>query len=242
MSGWSKARKLFLTLFLVTVIALTGGWLWFKAQMEELVSNAENANPPSAEMSVEEWLDLSTSPSLAEKDAEGTEGNIDNSGQGLLATKHEPAAEGAGGSPGSTGQKPMTTNQQSKTPQPEQVDSQAQKLDQIKNKYKAELVKLQGEYEARLGGLLSSAEAEYRALKGSGSKAEIVALAQKYMGAGKALEAECNGKFYAVVNNMEAELKRNGLPTDIVNSVRAGYEGAKNERRKYLLGKAFNYM
>ncbi|WP_066634926.1 hypothetical protein [Desulfolucanica intricata] len=218
-----RTLKILLILFALLFVVITGGWLWIRAQINDLVSNTDNTKMPFNQNSIEEWFESTT-----DSQEINTIREHENAGNDGLDTPNLKL----GGS----------LNSQTDITNKEQVYPKDQKLQQIKNKYKSKLISLQGEYENRLNGLLETAKAEYRVVKEGGSNSEVAVLAQKYIGAGRALEADCDRKFNTIVNNMEAELKRNGLSTDIVQTVRQGYEQAKSERRKYLMGKALKYM
>ena len=217
MASWSKARKIILVVLLVLAVIVSGGCYWAKKQVNNLISEAENIPRQSVEQSINEWFKMPTVPS-------------DTAGKATQETQ----GSGSGNTEGSS------QSQNSVQEVPTGTDSQ--KFEQITNKYKRKLIDLDREYESRISDLLASAQSEYRTQKKSGYQSDVFALAKKYLGTGKALEAECDGKVYAVINDMESELERNNLPTAIVGQVRTGYEKEKNDRRKYYTGKALKYL
>ncbi|RJQ26847.1 MAG: hypothetical protein C4589_09210 [Peptococcaceae bacterium] len=108
-------------------------------------------------------------------------------------------------------------------------------MKEVEQKYRPLFISLQSEYEGRLNQLVGSALAEYNQVKSSRSKTSVRQLAKKYISAGQALEAESDGRFYALLANMESDLKTAGLSTALADQLRARYITLKNERRKQIL-------
>lgn len=108
--------------------------------------------------------------------------------------------------------------------------------DEISQKYEAQFRQLQSVALSRLDTLFSAAIQEYNQAKKAGTlnRAE---LAKKYIQAGTTLEANLDNQFYSVLSKMEAELKANNLPTDVVGVYKNEYEQAKSDKRAQLLGK-----
>ena len=226
MSGWSKARKIILIVILILAVIVGGGFYWAKKQVNNLVSEAENVPRQSVKQSIDEWFKLPT-------------GSSNTAGE--AAKEAQDGGEALNGS--SSGNEEGNSSSSTESSQSSALTgTDGQKFNQITDKYKSQLIALNGEYESRISGLLATAQSEYSTRKKNGSQSDVAALAKKYYGTGKALEAECDGKVYAVINNMESELKRNNLPTSIVGQVRTGYEKEKNDRRKYYMGKALKYL
>lgn len=108
--------------------------------------------------------------------------------------------------------------------------------DDISNKYKDQFNHLQNVALSRLDTLYSAAIQEYK----QGSKAGTLSrseLAQKYLQAGKILEANMDKQFYGALSTMEAELKANHLSTDSVDVYKNEYEKAKSDKRGQLFAK-----
>ena len=89
-------------------------------------------------------------------------------------------------------------------------------------------------YEGRLNGLLGLAWNEYRAAQKLKEKVSAVSLAPKYIGAGSALERECDQEFYAVLSDFKAELRKNSFPLDKAFEAQREYEKAKAARKKQI--------
>jgi uncharacterized protein YneF (UPF0154 family) len=88
----------------------------------------------------------------------------------------------------------------------------------ITQKYKQELLNLQGYYSSKLINLSNSSINE---LKGTtGSKSELYS---KYSGIGMALKEESEAKVNQTLYQMEKELKANSFPTDSVSEFRQSY-------------------
>lgn len=107
------------------------------------------------------------------------------------------------------------------------------KQQEIENRYLDLLQTRLGSYESRLYGLLYAAREEYLAArKNGGSLREI---ARKYLGAGRALENQCDAEVDAILASFAQELQSNNLSTAVVERARSAYETAKSERRAQIL-------
>jgi len=106
---------------------------------------------------------------------------------------------------------------------------------QIEQKYTQKLQSVGGSYEGRLNGLIATAISDYQAAKNADPNADITPLVNKYYAEGQALQAECDAKVYAILDEFENELRANSLPTDAALNARATYEAAKSERARQLL-------
>lgn len=107
----------------------------------------------------------------------------------------------------------------------------------IFSKYQADLTGLQEEFDVKIEQLISSAMREYQQ-SGSKNSGSLLKLAEHYVSAGKALEADCDYRFYNTLAAMEMELKANNLPTGVVEQAKNSYLILKNDRRKQLINKA----
>lgn len=120
---------------------------------------------------------------------------------------------------------------------PEQKNTATVTHDEINKKYKAQFSSLQSAALGRLDALYAAAAQEYVQSKKDGTlnRSEFV---QKYMQAGRTLEANMDSKFFSTLNAMQAELIANNLSTDIIGVYKQEYEKAKSAKRSQLLAKA----
>ena len=108
--------------------------------------------------------------------------------------------------------------------------------DEINANYTPRFKHLQSVALSRLDALYSAAIQEYVQQKNAGTLNRS-ALAQKYIQAGTRLEASLDSQFYGTLNEMQAELVANNLPTDSVGVIKSEYENAKSGKRSQLLAK-----
>jgi len=111
----------------------------------------------------------------------------------------------------------------------------------ITSKYQADLISLQREFDVKLSQLIRSASRDYQQGDQKNS-ASVLKLTERYISAGKALEADCDGRFYNTLAAMEMELKANNLPTGVVEQAKNSYIILKNERRRQLIDKAMTNL
>ena len=109
----------------------------------------------------------------------------------------------------------------------------------IVNKYMPQINSLQNLALSRLGTLYAAAKTEYQQDKKAGTL-NVSALVQKYIQAGNMLEANVDGQFNTILNQMQAELVSNHLPTDQIGIIRNEYEQAKAAMRSQLLAKVLH--
>jgi hypothetical protein len=109
---------------------------------------------------------------------------------------------------------------------------------QIDDYYTARLQNLAASYESRLNGLISEAFNEYQSDKNQGKDVSVAAMAFKYMSEGNALEKQCDAQFYPLLDEFEADLRKNNLPLDAAIKAKQEYESAKVNRKKELLSAA----
>lgn len=110
------------------------------------------------------------------------------------------------------------------------------RYNRILSKYHAEFSAQQAEFEQELNGLLGSALQEYR--QGGKNRSELLKMADRYLAAGKGLEASSDSRFYASLAAMEAALKAESLPTGVVEQAQSSYQNLKSARRQQLINKA----
>jgi len=76
---------------------------------------------------------------------------------------------------------------------------------------------------------------EYQAAKAVDPAADITPIFNKYYAAGKSLEAECDARFYSLLDAFESELEAHSLPADTAVKAKSAYEAAKSARAGELL-------
>ena len=117
-----------------------------------------------------------------------------------------------------------------------EMSPEQEKLEvQIVEKYTAELLALQGEYNGKVDALVSEAKIEYKKLPKAKRNEAKLTLGLKYLQKGSALEAECDSRVEAILMRLQAELSENNLPLNAVENLKTAYESQKNERRGKLL-------
>ncbi|MBF8983002.1 hypothetical protein IZY60_05585 [Lutibacter sp. B2] len=108
----------------------------------------------------------------------------------------------------------------------------------IVQKYTKQFANLKSEFNGKLATLLGEAKGEYNALSDEDKMSEKFSLGLKYLKKGKALEKECDGRFYGVLDEMKKELEENEYSLDSAGTAKAEYKKQKSERRKALMKKA----
>jgi len=150
----------------------------------------------------------------------------------------ETAKEEAGGTqtdvPGTQTNAPAGSTDKAASGPPASAPGGSTLREQIEQKYTSRLQSLASGYEARLNALVSAAAIEYQAAKKANPNADLSPLTAKYTSAGKALEAECDAQFYAVLAEFEHELRANSFPLDAAVKARETYEARKSERAGQL--------
>ncbi len=96
----------------------------------------------------------------------------------------------------------------------------------------ARIYVLRSGYVGKIDGLVSQALADYRAKKGT--KKELMA---QYISKGYALEGECDAKMERLLSELEAELKRTGEDTSLVDQVRFAYQSEKSLKKAAIIEK-----
>ena len=85
----------------------------------------------------------------------------------------------------------------------------------------------------RLDALMAAGLQEYRSQQQQG-KVNKTQLARKYLQAADLLESNVDRNFYALIRELEAELKQNNLPTAVIAQAEADYESMKEAQRQAL--------
>jgi hypothetical protein len=109
---------------------------------------------------------------------------------------------------------------------------------QIDDYYTARLQSLGESYEGKLNGLVNEAFSEYQSDKKQGNDISVATLAFKYISEGSALEKQCDAQFYPLLDEYEADLRKNNLPLDTAIKAKQEYESSKVNRKKELLSAA----
>jgi hypothetical protein len=116
--------------------------------------------------------------------------------------------------------------------------SRDQLQQQIDDYYGTRLQNLAEGYESRLNGLVSEAFSEFQSDQKQGNDAAAATLAFKYMSEGSALEKQCDAQFYSLLDEYEADLRKNNLPLDTAIKAKQEYESAKVNRQKEIISAA----
>jgi hypothetical protein len=147
----------------------------------------------------------------------------------------QPSKAGAGTDTGNTDRQqtplsaPVVTTMNSATtiPQGSSQLTRDQLQQQIDDYYSARLQNLAGGYESKLNGLVGEAFFEYQSDKKQGNDISLTTLAFKYISEGSALEKQCDAQFYPLLDEFEADLRKNNLPLDTAITAKQEYESAK---------------
>ena len=89
-----------------------------------------------------------------------------------------------------------------------------------------------------MNGLVSEAFSEFQSDQKQGNDAAAATLAFKYMSEGSALEKQCDAQFYSLLDEYEADLRKNNLPLDTAIKAKQEYESAKVNRQKEIISAA----
>ena len=142
-------------------------------------------------------------------------------------TPEEAEAQNDGASKGDSG----STDTSAAPAQPELTPEQ-----QIVAKYLTEMYSLKAYYIGQLGVVENDLKAQYKAANGNiKNSAAIAKVVQSNMGRIINMEAECDGKVYAVLDNMRNELLAIGADTSIVDVAEDSYINEKSLRKTYYL-------
>jgi len=166
------------------------------------------------------------------------------SGQGASGMQKDGAASPGQDAPAKLNAAEITANTFSTALQEQKssLDTNSyNRYSQITSKYKSDLISLQEEFDVKLSQLISSARRDYQQDDQKNS-ASVLKLTERYISAGKALEADCDSRFYNKLAAMEMELKANNLPTGVVEQTKNSYIILKNERRRQLIDKAMTNL
>ncbi len=116
-------------------------------------------------------------------------------------------------------------------PDPEQTSPE-----EIVERYEHKFESLEERAHERLEDLFEKAMADYHQQKAEGTF-DRFKFVNKYIQAGRLLEKQVDAVFYALLEQMETELKQEDLPTDVVDEAEEKYEEAKKEQHRELFGR-----
>lgn len=109
-------------------------------------------------------------------------------------------------------------------------------LESIIENYEPTFEALEQKAMERLDNLLTTALDEYYQKEREGTLDRFV-LTNKYIQAGRILEKNVDQTFYELLDKMEDELSRKGLPTEITDKIEKEYQDAKDDKKRELLNK-----
>jgi len=127
----------------------------------------------------------------------------------------------------------------SELPPQEEKPSRKKQAEDIVNKYISQLYALESAYTAKAEGMISSGANYYEKLKKSGQdKATARANTISYFtGPVRSAIADCDSKVETIIKKLEAELKKIGAETSIVETVRKTYASEKKLKLAYYSNK-----
>jgi len=111
-----------------------------------------------------------------------------------------------------------------------------QDLDSIIDAYEPAFEELEDKAMERLESLFQAALNEYHEQEKDGTVDRFV-LTNKYIQAGRMLENNVDNVFYEMLEEMEAELIRQGHSTEITGEIEETYQEAKDEKKRELLNR-----
>lgn len=124
-------------------------------------------------------------------------------------------------------------------PEPEEIKPTPEEIEAgIVKKHTELFTNLKNEYEIKINEFIEKGKTEYLSLSEEERKKQKLKLGIKYLKLGRALESECDEKFYGLLDQMKKELKENDLKMDSADEAEKQYKTEKSERRKQLLEKA----
>lgn len=227
LAGGRVKRFLIISLTLMLIIGFSGAlavYLWpgfFARTALNFYLKTDKADPEMTN------FDLMTLPPEKYWLAAGTQVNPPPPAGATVAT---PTAPGGTGTP--RPDSPWPGNHGA-SPQPDPHS----RYTQIVGSYRDDFNAMKNTYDGKLNHLISEAVKEYHANKNN-KDFSAKATAEKYIARGRALENECDGKFYAKLAALESELKAESLPTWVVEQADKAYQAQKEAQRKQILRKA----
>jgi hypothetical protein len=111
-------------------------------------------------------------------------------------------------------------------------------VEAVRVAYAPKFLALQAECEGQLSSFLAAAKAENAATKAKGGTVDVAALGAKYYIRVDGVRKGCDGRVESLLGQMQAELRSNRLPLDLVDDVRGEYEGMIVARQAEIMAKA----
>lgn len=106
---------------------------------------------------------------------------------------------------------------------------------QIRAKYDPAIAELEGQAHEKLDALIDLAVSEYLEMEANDQKISYPYFYNKYSSAASKLEERTDKMFYALMEVMKQELKKNGLPAAEAEKMSKEYEDRKNKLRRDIL-------
>lgn len=151
--------------------------------------------------------------------------------------------------PSENEQKPQIDNSQNNnskkdTPKPQEPVKEEPKdsSDDAESKVSeliASLYVTKNMYMSRLDGLEAELGAEFEKVASEDKQAEKQRIIAKYTPIIGAWERECDNAVYAIINQIEAELKNSGQDLEMVTKIKEAYKSEKRAKKAYYVS---NYM
>ena len=107
----------------------------------------------------------------------------------------------------------------------------------IAKRYAPKFAAIKGNFVSEIDGMIAQAKAEYAAIPADKRALGKVTLGFKYMAKGDALEKQCDADFYAELNKLKADLKKNKLSPSLANTAKREYLQQKSTVKKALTKK-----
>lgn len=111
---------------------------------------------------------------------------------------------------------------------PEAVETETSNLENLL----AQIYVLKASFNGQLESMVAQAKQDAINGKGQVTKTNI---AKKYIGRAAGLEGQCDSKMESLLSQIEAELKKTGGDTGIVNEIRAAYMAEKSAKKAELM-------
>lgn len=127
-------------------------------------------------------------------------------------------------SPGDRGRNEPTAANKAGPPQTAGTGSQQE----LEDFYLARLQSIAGGYRDRLNSLVDTARTECIAARKQNPRADLTPIINRYYAAGKALEAQCDGEFYATLAEFKNKLRADGYPLNAANRAAQTYAATKS--------------
>ncbi len=147
-----------------------------------------------------------------------------------------PGSESNPAEPGETVETtaPPAGDNNNNEPAPQPPTPASVTMESIVAKYESKFKALEAQVLAKLDALFHAAAAEYKEQEKDGTL-DKTALYSKYIQAGQKLESSADAQFYALLNELQAELADSGFSTAIISEIESDYKNAKTAKKRELL-------